>query len=89
MLNCFAPVTTSKNNRVMAKAKGTLKQGDKVEWQTSQGKTSGTVKKKLTSPMKIKSHEVAASKDNPEYLVETDKSKQLAAHKPDALKKKK
>ncbi len=73
----------------MAKAKKTLKKGDKVEWQTSQGKTSGTVKKKLTSPMKIKSHEVAASADNPEYLVETDKSKKLAAHKPDKLKKKK
>jgi hypothetical protein len=37
--------------------------------------------------MKIKSHQVAASKDNPEYLVETEKSKKLAAHKPDELKK--
>ncbi|HZG25130.1 MAG TPA: DUF2945 domain-containing protein [Chitinophagaceae bacterium] len=73
----------------MAKAEKTLKPGDQVEWQTPQGKTSGTVKKKLTSPMKIKGHEVAASKDNPEYLVETDKSKKLAAHKPESLKKQK
>lgn len=71
----------------MAKASKSLKPGDKVEWDTSQGKTTGTVKKKLTSPMKIKSHQVAASKDNPEYLVETEKSKKLAAHKPDELKK--
>ncbi|WP_207496984.1 DUF2945 domain-containing protein [Aridibaculum aurantiacum] len=71
----------------MAKAKS-LKAGDKVEWETSQGKTTGTVKKKLTSPTKIKSHKVAATKENPEYLVETEKSKKLAAHKPDALKKK-
>ena len=63
-----------------------LKKGDKVEWETSQGKTNGTVKKKLTSPTKIKSHKVAASKDNPEYLVETDEGKE-AAHKPKALKK--
>ena len=64
-----------------------LKKGEKVEWETSQGKTSGTVKKKLTKPTDIKGHHVAASKDNPEYLVESDKSGKEAAHKPNALKK--
>jgi len=64
-----------------------LKKGDPVEWETSQGKTEGMVKKKLTSPTDIKGHHVAASKDNPEYLVETDKSQKEAAHKPDDLKK--
>ena len=63
-----------------------LKKGDHVEWETSQGKTEGTVEKKLTSPTDIKGHHVAASKDNPEYLVETDSHKE-AAHKPDELKK--
>ncbi len=70
----------------MARKKDALKAGDKVEWQTSGGKTSGTIKKKLTAPMKIKSHEVAASKEHPEYLVETE-SGALAAHKAEALKK--
>jgi len=65
----------------------TLKKGDKVEWETSQGKTTGNVKKKLTSPTKIKTHEVKASKENPEYLVETSESKKLAAHRPETLKK--
>ncbi len=65
-----------------------LKPGDKVEWKTSQGKTSGVVKKKLTSRTKIKTHVVAASKKNPEYLVESKKSGGVAAHKPGALKKK-
>ena len=64
-----------------------LKKGDEVEWQTSQGKTTGIVKKKLTSPTQIKGHKVAASPDNPEYLVQTKKSKKEAAHKPEALKK--
>ncbi len=64
-----------------------LKKGDKVEWETSQGKTSGTVKKKLTKPIDIKGHHVAASEENPEYLVESEKSGAQAAHKPDALKK--
>ena len=49
-----------------------LKKGAKVEWKTSQGTTTGEVKKKLTSPIDIKGHHVAASKENPEYLVESD-----------------
>ncbi len=64
-----------------------LKSGDKVEWETSQGKTTGTVKKKLTAPMKIKGHKVAASEDNPEYLIESEKSGAQSAHKPETLKK--
>jgi hypothetical protein len=66
-----------------------LKKGDHVEWKTPQGKTSGTVKKKLTSSTDIKGHHVAASKENPEYLVESDKSGKEAAHKPESLKKSK
>ncbi|MEO8141952.1 MAG: DUF2945 domain-containing protein [Sphingomicrobium sp.] len=63
-----------------------LKTGDKVGWNSSGGHSTGTVVKKLTSPMTIKGHKVAASKDNPEYLLETGEGKQ-AAHKPDALTK--
>ncbi len=64
-----------------------LKKGDAVEWETSQGKTSGKIKKKLTAPTDIKNHHVAASKDNPEFMVETDESGKEAAHKPESLKK--
>lgn len=64
-----------------------LKKGDPVEWNTSQGKTTGEVKKKLTSPIDIKGHHVNASKENPEYLVESEKSGKEAAHKPESLKK--
>lgn len=64
-----------------------FQKGDKVEWQTAQGKTTGKVEKKLTAPTDIKSHHVAASKDDPQYLVVSDKSGKKAAHKPDALKK--
>jgi hypothetical protein len=65
-----------------------IKAGDKVEWNTSQGPTSGTVKKKLTRPTDIKGHHVAASADDPQYLVQSEKSGGLAAHKPGALRKK-
>jgi len=64
----------------------TLHKGDRVEWDSSGGHSTGKVVKKLTSPMKIKGHKVAASTDDPEYLVETEEGKQ-AAHKPGSLKK--
>jgi len=50
------------------------------------GTAEGKVVRKLTSETTIKGHKVAASKDNPEYLVETEEGKQ-AAHKADALTK--
>lgn len=64
-----------------------LKAGDKVEWNTSQGKTHGMVVKKQTTQTRIKRHKVAASKENPEYIVQSDKSGKKAAHKPGELKK--
>jgi hypothetical protein len=64
-----------------------LKKGDKVEWNTSQGTTSGKVEKKVTSKMKIKGHEVKATRDDPQYLVKSDKTGAKAAHKPGSLKK--
>ena len=44
----------------------------------------GKIKKKLTRPTEIKGHHVAASPDNPEYLVESEKTGAEAAHKPEA-----
>jgi hypothetical protein len=49
--------------------------------------THGEVVKTLTKPTRIKTHKVAASKDNPEVLVKSAKSGDLAAHKPGSLKK--
>ena len=63
-----------------------FKAGDKVSWNSSQGKVTGSVKRKLTEPIDIKTHHVAASPDNPEFLVKSTSSGQLAAHKPAALK---
>jgi len=64
-----------------------FKQGDTVKWKTSQGETVGKIEKKLTTPIEIQGHHVAASKENPEYLVKSNKTGKEAAHKPDALKK--
>ena len=64
-----------------------FKVGDKVSWISTQGKVTGSVKKKLTAPMDIKTHHVAASPENPQLLVESASSGKIAAHKPAALKK--
>lgn len=61
--------------------------GDKVAWNSSQGEVTGTVVRKATSPTRIKRHKVAASADNPEYIVESDKTGARAAHKPDGLRR--
>ncbi len=64
-----------------------LKKGDKVTWETSQGKTEGKVIKKQVSNTRIKGHKVKASKDDPQVIVESEKSGKRAAHKPGSLKK--
>ena len=63
-----------------------LKAGDTVSWSSHRGTAKGKILRKVTSPMTIKGHKVAASKDNPEYLVETDEGKR-AAHKAGSLSK--
>lgn len=64
-----------------------LHRGDHVEWKTSQGKTQGVVEKKQTRATHIKDHKVAASADDPQYIVKSDKTGNKAAHKPEALRK--
>jgi plastocyanin len=63
-----------------------LKSGDRVTWKSHGGEAHGKVVKKQTSPTKIKGHKVAASKEEPQFIVETDEGKR-AAHKAEALKK--
>ena len=64
-----------------------FKQGDTVEWNTPQGKTRGTVRKKLTSSTEVGGQNINASEDDPRYLVESEKSGKEAAHKPGTLNK--
>lgn len=77
---------------VMAKAEDksgkTLKKGDEVEWDTSQGKTEGKVKAVKTSDFSVKGTDLKASKDDPKVLIESEKSHKEAGHKPGSVKKK-
>ena len=61
-----------------------LHSGDKVSWKSHGGTAHGKVVRKQITPTQIKGHKVAASSDEPQYIVETDEGKR-AAHKPEAL----
>jgi hypothetical protein len=62
--------------------------GDQVEWNSHGSTAEGRVEKKITSETEAGGRKVKASKDEPQYLVKSDKSGGEAVHKPGALKKK-
>ncbi len=61
--------------------------GDRVSWKSHGGEAVGVVKKKITSDTEAGGRTVRASKDEPQYLVESEKSGGEAVHRPDALRK--
>ena len=67
--------------------KHAFKVGDHVEWNSEAGRVRGTIKKKVTSAIKFKTYTVRASKEEPQYLIKSDKTDHLAMHKGAALKK--
>ncbi|HKO32078.1 MAG TPA: DUF2945 domain-containing protein, partial [Nitrospiraceae bacterium] len=64
-----------------------LKVGDHVSWNSEAGRVRGTIKKKVTSPIKFKNYTVRASKEEPQYLIKSDLTDHMAMHKGTALKK--
>jgi hypothetical protein len=61
--------------------------GDHVEWSSEAGRVRGTIRKMITSEIHFKGHTVHASKAEPQYLIESDKTDHMAMHKGSALKK--
>ena len=64
-----------------------FKIGDHVEWNSEAGYVRGTIKKKITSAIRFKTYTVRASKEEPQYLIKSDKTDHMAMHKGAALKK--
>jgi len=60
------------------------KSGERVRWKSHGGEAHGKVVKKQTSATRIKGQKIAATTEDPRYIVETDEGKR-AAHKPGAL----
>jgi Hypervirulence associated proteins TUDOR domain len=61
--------------------------GDRVEWNFGRGKGIGKVQRRLTEPATIGGRKVRASKEDPRYVVKSEKSGKEAAHKASALRK--
>ncbi|WP_369212233.1 DUF2945 domain-containing protein [Streptomyces flavofungini] len=68
--------------------KDDLSKGDKVTWKSHGQNVPGTVKKKITDRTETAGRTVDASKDEPQFEVESDKTGRNAVHKPGALRKK-
>ena len=64
-----------------------LKRGDHVEWSSEAGRVRGTIQKKVTSEIVFKGYKRHASKDEPQYIIKSDKTDHVAIHKGSALKK--
>jgi hypothetical protein len=63
-----------------------LSKGDKVTWKSHGQQVHGTVEQKITSRTEAAGRTVAASTDDPQYKVKSDKTGREAVHKPGALK---
>jgi hypothetical protein len=64
----------------------TFKIGDHVRWNSEAGRVSGIIIKKITSDMKFKGYVHHASREEPQYLIKSDKTEHVAIHKGTALR---
>ena len=64
-----------------------FKRGDRVEWSFRGRPVRGKVRRRLTRRTEIAGQVVAASKDDPRYVVRTEKSGRETARRPSALRR--
>jgi len=62
-----------------------LEKGDDVTWSSHGNTVHGTVEKKITEDTQEAGRTVRASEDDPQYLVQSDKTGKEAVHKGTAL----
>ena len=65
----------------------TFKRGDHVEWNSEAGRVRGVIIKKVVSDVNFKGYVHHASKAEPQYLIQSDKTDHIAIHKGQALKR--
>jgi hypothetical protein len=67
--------------------RGEFKTGDHVSWNSEAGRVTGIIRKKISAPIQFKGYTVRASREEPQYLIESEKTDHLAVHKGSALRK--
>jgi Hypervirulence associated proteins TUDOR domain len=63
-----------------------FKRGDRVEWNFRGRTVIGTVRRRLTRRTEIAGQVVAASRDDPRYVVRSEKSGKETTRRPEALR---
>lgn len=64
-----------------------FERGDRVAWSYRGRTVVGTVRKRLTARTEVGGRVVSATKDDPRYLVRSEKSGKETARRPGALRK--
>jgi hypothetical protein len=62
-----------------------FKHGDLVEWNSEAGRVRGVIVKKIVRDIRFKGYLHHASKDEPQYIIKSDKTDHIAIHKGKAL----
>ncbi len=62
-----------------------FRRGDRVQWKFRGQAVTGRVRKRLVERTEVAGQVVAASKDDPRYLLRSDKSGKETARRPEAL----
>jgi hypothetical protein len=62
-----------------------FKVGDHVRWNSEAGLVSGVIIRKLTAKTLFKGYVRHASKEEPQYMIKSDKTDHVAVHKGSAL----
>jgi hypothetical protein len=63
-----------------------FKVGDHVRWNSEAGLVSGVIIRKLTAQIRFKGYVRHASKEEPQYMIKSDKTDHIAVHKGSALR---
>ena len=64
-----------------------FRRGDRVSWNSEAGMVTGVIVKTITSGTLLKGRIRHASPDNPQYVIQSDKTDHVAIHKATALTK--
>jgi hypothetical protein len=60
--------------------------GDHVAWNSEAGRVSGVIIRRITSDIVIAGYTHHASKEVPQYIIQSDKTEHKAVHKGSALR---
>ena len=64
-----------------------FKRGDRVEWNFRGRTVTGRVRRRLTARTELAGQVVAASKDDPRYVVRSERSGKETTRRPEALRR--